>query len=249
MRNLAAFACLGMLVVSVAVACAGDDRVKHLSDGGAGGLGDGGLGGFDGVGQGGGSSNPAAGGGGAPSLAGGGLGGAPEVNPNGGTGAPSPVEEGGTSSVAGGGGGGSPAVDCPAQTGKFTHQCADAVTTWAPIWNNSLDRFELLHGALPFPLASGTISFFYNNADSQQCDTVPIQVTANGIVAPVTLQFIPIAVRITTFTFTDVCGNTHEYDAAGVPACNDIRGSGTGFGSYVLACNTRLDSNCPEACN
>jgi hypothetical protein len=249
MRKLAALACVGMVTVSIAVACAGDDRVKHLSDGGSAGVGDGGQGGVDGVGQGGGSSNPAEGGGGTAALGGAGRGGVgqggvPEVNGNGGTGAPSPLDEGGMS-----GGGGSPAVDCPAQTGNFTYQCGEVETLWAPQWSNTLDRFELDVSNLPFPIASGTVSFFYSNADTQLCDTVDVDVSGDIVSAPAGNVFSPIAVRITTFSLVDVCGNHHDFDPTGAPACNDLRGSGSGFGDYTLTCSTRLDAICPEACN
>jgi hypothetical protein len=242
MRKLAAFGCVGLLVVSVAVACSGDEHVRHLSDGGTAGLGGGGEGGVGAPGHGGGSSNPAAGSGGAGS----GLGGVPEVNGNGGTGAPSPVEEGGTPS---GGGGGGPALDCPAETGNFTHQCGEVETLWAPQWDNTVQRFELDVSNLPFPIATGTVSFFYANADFQQCGTVDVTVSGDTVTAaPLDIQFAPSNVRISTFSFVDVCGNHHDYDPTGAPDCNDIRGSGTGFGSYALACNTRPDINCPEAC-
>jgi len=242
MRTLAVMGCMAMLVVSVAVACSGDEVKKvRGDDGGAAGLGAGGVDASAGVHQGGGRADPVGGGGGVPVSGGAGGG----VNVAGGV--------GGTSEVTGGAGaagglGGASALDCPAEAGKFTHQCADAVTTWAPIWNGTVRRFELQLGELPFPLASGTISYFVSFADGEECGTVPIQVTANGIVAPVDIPFNPIMARISTFTFLDVCGNTHEYDAAGAPACNDIRGSGTGFGNMTLACNTRLDAICPEAC-
>jgi hypothetical protein len=248
MRMLAAIACLGMLVVSVAVACGSDDGVKHLSDGGSAGVGDGGLGGADGVGQGGGSSNPAAGGGGAPQLGGDGLGGAPEVNGNGGTGAPSPLEEGGTFSV---GGGGSPAVDCPAQRQDSFHPCGEVQAGWAPLWNDSLGRFELDVSTLPFAIASGTISYFYSNADFQSCGTAAVDVSGAIVsAAPTNLQFSPIAMRITTFSLVDVCGNHRDYSAGGVESsCTDLRATGDGFGNEALACSSRVDTNCPEACN
>jgi len=245
MRNLAVFACLGLLVVSVAVACSGDDRVKHLSDGGSGGLGDGGLGGADGVGHGGGSSNPAAGSGGAPQLAAGGLGGAPEVSGNGGTGAPSPVEDGGTSGVGGGGA----AVDCPAQRGDFTYQCGEVEALWSPAWSNALGRFELDVSNLPFAIESGTVSFFIATADFQECGTVPVVVSGNTVsAAPAGNLFSPVNVRITNFALVDVCGNHHDYDPAGAPNCNDIRGSGNGFADYALTCNARVAATCPELC-
>ena len=250
MRTLAAMGCMGMLVVSIAVACSGDEAKKvRGDDAGAAGLGAAGVDASGGVHQGGGRADPIGGSEGVPVLGGAGAGGATGAGAAAGLGGAGGVLEMNGGAGAAGGLGGAPASDCPAQTGNFTHQCADAVTTWAPAWNGSQARFELQLGALPFPLASGTISYFYNNADTQQCGTVPIQVNANGITAPVSVQFSPIAVRITTFTFTDVCGNTHTYDAAGAPACNDIRGSGTGFNTFALACNTRLDANCPEACN
>lgn len=247
MRNLALVASLSMLVAGVAVACAGDDRVKHLSAGGSAGVGDSDAGGVDGVGQGGGSSNPAAGGGGgALHLSGGGLGGAPEVNGNGGTGAPSPVEEGGTPGV---GGGGAPAVDCPAQRGDFTYQCGEVEALWAPTWSNTRGRFELDVSNLPFQVESGTVSFFIATADFQECGTVPVVVTGNTVsAAPAGNVFSPVNVRITNFALLDVCGNHHDYDPTGAPNCNDIRGSGNGFADYALTCNARVAATCPEVC-
>jgi len=140
-------------------------------------------------------------------------------------------------------------VDCPAQTGNFTYQCGEVETLWAPQWSNTLDRFELDVSNLPFPIASGTVSYFYADADFAPCGTVDVQVSGDTVTASPGNLFSPVSVRISTFALVDVCGNHHDFDPTGAPACNDLRGSGTGFGSYALACSSRFDSSCPEVCD
>ncbi len=140
-------------------------------------------------------------------------------------------------------------MDCPAQTGNFTYQCGEVETLWAPQWSNTLDRFELDVSNLPFPIASGTVSYFYADADFAPCGTVNVQVSGDTVTASPGNLFSPVSVRISTFALVDVCGNHHDFDPTGVPDCNDLRASGTGFGSYTLACSSRPDSSCPQVCD
>ena len=121
---------------------------------------------------------------------------------------------------------------------------------WAPVWVSVPGRFEFDVSSLPFPIASGTVSYFVNNADFQECGTVDVQVSGDEVYAPITItnvKLTPTDVRISTFALVDVCGNRHDFDPRGAPACHDLRGE-VGFGTTALACSTRLDGMCPEAC-
>lgn len=89
---------------------------------------------------------------------------------------------------------------------------------WAPVWNTLQARFELNVSSLPFPIASGTVSYFVNNADFQECGTVDVQVSGGMVFAPVTinnLSLVPTNVRISTFSLMDVCGNRRDFCSAG----------------------------------
>lgn len=139
-------------------------------------------------------------------------------------------------------------VQCDRVDTNYT--CAQVEADWAPVWNTLPGRFELDVSSLPFPIESGTVSYFVNNADFQECGTVDVQVSGNKVYAPVTIEnlnLVPTNVRLSTFSLVDVCGNHRDFDPRGVPNCSDLRGSGN-FGSWVLACNTRAAATCPEAC-
>lgn len=132
----------------------------------------------------------------------------------------------------------------------MNYACTEVQANWAPAWNSLQSRFELDVSSLPFPIASGTVSYFVNNADFQECGTVDVQVSGDAVYAPVTIQNVklsPTDAKISMFTLIDVCGNHRDFDPRGAPACNDLRAS-VGFGTTALACNTRLDGTCPAAC-
>lgn len=245
MRTFALLGCVGMVVTSIVVACAGDDA-KHVRNGDGGGAGRG-EGGAAGVGHGGGEANPTQGGAGAGAVTGGagavtgggGAGGAHEPSGEGGTGAPAPGSDGGSGG----------AITCEREVDQ-NYACTEVETAWAPVWNSLQARFELDVTSLPFPIASGTLSYFVNNADFQECGTVDVQVNGNLVYAPITITNVklsPTNARITTFSLIDVCGNHRDFDPRGVPNCNDLRGSGN-FENWALTCNTRAAAICPEVC-
>ena len=162
--------------------------------------------------------------------------------------------DGGMSTALGGagagGGGGGGAVVCEREV-DTNYQCTDVEANWAPAWNSLQSRFELDVSSLPFPIASGTVSYFVNNADFQECGTVDVQVSGDTVYAPVTIanvKLTPVGARISTFALMDVCGNRRDFDPRGAPACHDLRGE-VGFGTTALACSTRLDGTCPEVCD
>jgi len=241
MRSFAALGCAGLVVVSIVVACAGDDA-KHVRAGDGGGAGRD-EGGAAGLGHGGGKGDPMLGGAGATTggarVGGGGMGGVPEISGEGGTGAPAPGSDGG----AGG------AVACEREVDQ-NYTCVEVEADWAPVWNTLQRRFELNVSSLPFPIARGTVSYFVNNADFQECGAVEVQVTGDFVYAPVTINNVgltPTNARISTFSLVDVCGNHRDFAPQGAPQCNDLRGDGFS-GSWPLTCNTRSDANCPAAC-
>lgn len=244
MRTLAVLGCAGLLTISIVVACAGDDA-KHVrnGEGGSAGRGDGGA---AGLGQGAGENEPSLAGGGAG--AGAASGGAGAVTSGG---VPGSSGDGGMSAAAlgGAGAGGGAAVVCEREV-DMNYQCATVAADWAPVWNSVPGRFELDVSSLPFPIESGTVSYFVNNDDFQECGTVDVQVIGDTVYAPVTIANInltPTDVRISTFALMDVCGNRRDFDPRGAPACNDLRAE-VGFGTSALACSTRLDGTCPEVC-
>ena len=139
-------------------------------------------------------------------------------------------------------------VQCDRVDTNYT--CAQVEADWAPVWNTLPGRFELNVSSLPFPIASGTVSYFVNNDDFTECGTVEVQVSGDMVYAPITIanvKLVPTDIRLSTFSLVDVCGNHRDFDPRGVPNCSDLRGSGN-FGSWALACNTRAAATCPEAC-
>jgi hypothetical protein len=241
MRTFAALGLAGMVVTSIVVACAGDDA-KHVRNGEGGGAGQA-EGGAAGLGQGAGVSGGAGGiaatGGAGAAASDGGLGGVLEVGGNGGAAASAPVD---------GGAGGMSPIQCDRVDTNYT--CAQVEADWAPVWNTVPGRFELDVSSLPFPIESGTVSYFVNNADFQECGTVDVQVSGDTVYAPITIanvKLVPTNIRLTTFSLVDACGNRRDFDPRGAPNCSDLRGSGN-FGSWVLACNTGVAGICPEVC-
>ena len=163
-------------------------------------------------------------------------------------GVPGSSGDGGTTAAPGGAGAGGAAA-CE-RTVDTNYQCTQVEADWAPVWVSVPGRFEFDMSSLPFPIASGTVSYFVNNDDFQECGTVDVQVSGDTVYAPVTIQNLsltPTDVRVSTFAFVDVCGNRHDFDPRGAPECHDLRGE-VGFGTSALACSTLRPSTCPEAC-
>jgi hypothetical protein len=239
MRQFGVVCCVLLVGFSAAAACSGDEKAKHvISAAGSAGAG---LGG-DGISQGAGTGQPAG--------AGGAL-----VEPAGGAGGAAPVATAGAGMSAGGaepmtpaggagGAGGAPAIDCPAEMGNFTHNCGEVAALWSPVWNDTLHRFELDVSSLPFPIASGTVSYFYD-AEASSCGTVAVQVSGDIVSASPEDQAPALGVRISTFSLVDVCGNHHDYDPIG-NVCSELKGSGNAS-VWPLVCNVRAGA-CPEVC-
>ena len=99
---------------------------------------------------------------------------------------------------------------------------------------------------LSLPIASGTLSYFYSNADFQECGTANVTGVGKTAVASVAMQFSPTNVRVTAFELIDVCGNRYEFDQTGV-ACNELQAADS-FGTWDLACQP-APGICPEGCN
>jgi hypothetical protein len=198
--------------------------------------------GGDGPEQGGRSSQPGAGQGGTPAAPEGGVGGEPAA-PVGGHGG---ATQGGAGGVAEGGAGGAGGVDCPLLPGAFSYSCGEVSELWAPVYGTADKTFHLDVSSLPFPIASGTVSYFFNVDAAESCGIAPVVVAGDDVSAVVDTSMNETAVRIVDFTLTDVCGSTHRYDPIGAPQCNDLQGSGPA-GTWDLECAIRFGA-CPDLC-
>jgi len=243
-----------VLAFGFAAACGSDDSVKRVGEpGGAGG--EPGAAGAGPVSLAGGSSNPMAGQGSGAQPAAGQGGAGPSENTAGAAGL---AAAGQSAAGAGGeltlpqagaaGAGGSSGLSCPNEIGTFSYQCAEVAEFWSPVWNPEEARFELDPSNLPFPIASGTATYFYSGVDGQFCGNVQVVVEGNLVTVPVAPGPAPVSVRLTNFKLVDVCGDAINYDAVGAPACFDLR-STVSDGPTPLDCNSTLTATCPAACD
>jgi hypothetical protein len=156
------------------------------------------------------------------------------------------VALGGAGGAGEGGGGGVP-FDCPAEPGTIQYSCGELTALGAPAFNLGTGAFVVNLASLTVPLASGSVSYFYSGADSQQCGaTTVVQSSGSDVTALVPLEFPPSFVRIADFDFVDVCGSHHVYEPIGV-ICNELTGS-AGSGSISLNCAQSPGPGCPAQC-
>jgi hypothetical protein len=245
MKKLGVVCSAAILVAAAVVSCAGDDKAKSDRDADAG-AGGGGAGDVTGAG---GSNQPTAGEGGA-GFATAGNAGAPASSGDAGAGQAGAGGEGGEGGVAmgaAGGEGGGPTLDCPAQPGNFPNSCAIIVADWTPTFDSASGDFVLHLDSLPFPIASGTLSYFYNQGDAQQCGTADVVGVGTTAVANVQLQFAPSVARISAIDLVDVCGSHYVFDQIGLPPCNEINGTGEP-GTWAMTCDSFFSSTCPQVC-
>jgi hypothetical protein len=242
MKKLGAVCSAAILVAAAVVSCAGDDKSKSDRDADAG-AGGGGAGDVTGAG---GSSQPTAGEGGA-GIATAGNAGAPASAGDAGAGQAGAGGEGGVATGATGGEGGGPTLDCPAQPGNFPSSCAIIVADWTPTFDSASGDFVLHLDSLPFPIATGTLSYFYNQGDAQQCGTADVVGVGTTAVANVQLEFAPSVARISAIDLVDVCGSHYVFDPIGLPPCNEINGTGEP-GTWAMTCDSFFSSACPQVC-